>query len=86
MLWSCGFLKLAVGDELAWTKIQNYCETWYELLAGWLSFADPTVKIYELGRVAKRCIAKTGARNHMKHLDTVLLAAMEADIVQVFFM
>lgn len=68
---------------MAWSKIQNYCETWYELLAGWLFYSEPTVKTYELGMIAKRCIAKTGARNRMKHLDTVLLAAMEADILQV---
>lgn len=75
-------MRVAIGEEAAWSKMQIYCETWYELLAGWLFFTNPTVKTYELGRLAKRCIATTGARNHMRHLDVVLLAAMEVDIIQ----
>lgn len=76
-------LQLITGSELAWNEVEDYCETWYELLAGWLFYTDPTVKSYELGRVAKKCISKAGVRNHMKHLDTVLLAAMESNILQV---
>lgn len=76
-------MRLIVGEEAAWNEVQSQCEAWYELLAAWLLFTEPTIKSYELGQFAKRCISRMGVRNHMKHLDRVLLAAMELDILQV---
>jgi nuclear pore complex protein Nup85 len=76
-------MKLAVGDEIAWGEIQQYCEAWYELLAAWLFFTQPTVKSFELGQFAKQCITKMSIGSRIKHLDKVLLAAMEFDILQV---
>ncbi|RZC34971.1 nuclear pore complex protein Nup85 [Asbolus verrucosus] len=76
-------MKLAVGDEIAWGEIQQYCEAWYELLAAWLFFTQPTVKSFELGQLAKQCITKMSIGNRIKHLDRVLLAAMEFDVLQV---
>ncbi|CAH0563752.1 unnamed protein product [Brassicogethes aeneus] len=76
-------MRLVVGEETAWTEIQSHCETWYELLAAWLFYTEPTVKIFEVGQFAKHCITKMRMRNNMKHLDRVLLAAMEFDVLQV---
>lgn len=78
-------MGLIIGDETCWAEAQNQCETWYELLAGWLFYTEPTVKAYELGDFAKRCISRMNETNRMKHLDRVLIAAMEADILQVRF-
>lgn len=78
-------MRLVVGEESAWNEVQNQCETWYELLAAWLLFTEPTVKSFELGQYAKRCISRMGVRDRMKHLDRVLLATMELDILQVSF-
>ncbi|KAI4457128.1 frount protein-related [Holotrichia oblita] len=76
-------MRLVVGEEAAWSEVQNQCEAWYELLAAWLLYTEPTIKSFELGQFAKRCISRMGVRDHMKHLDRVLLAAMEMDILQV---
>ncbi|CAG9820063.1 unnamed protein product [Phaedon cochleariae] len=76
-------MRLVVGEEQAWIEIQDQCEAWYEYLAGWLFFTEPTVKPFELGQFAKRSITKMRMNHHMKHLDRVLLAAMEFDIFQV---
>ncbi|KAG5892368.1 hypothetical protein JTB14_035982 [Gonioctena quinquepunctata] len=76
-------MRLVVGEEQAWIEIQDQCEAWYEYLAGWLFFTEPTVKPFELGQFAKRSITKMRMNHHLKHLDRVLLAAMEFDIFQV---
>ena len=76
-------MRLVVGEESAWDQVQKKCEAWYELLAAWLLYTEPTVKSFDLGRFAKQCISRMGLKDHMKHLDRVLLAAMEADILQV---
>lgn len=72
-----------MGDEHAWAEVQDNCETWYEFLAGWLFYSEPTVKSFELGQFAKHSITKMQMKNHLKHLDRVLLAAMEFDMFQV---
>lgn len=76
-------MRLVVGEETAWSEVQHQCEAWYELLAAWLLYTEPAIKSFELGQFAKRCISRMGVRDHMKHLDRVLLAAMEMDILQV---
>lgn len=75
--------KILIGEEQAWTDIQTNCETWYEYLAGWLFYTEPTVKPFELSQFAKRSITKMRLTNKLKHLDRVLLAAMEFDLFQV---
>lgn len=72
-----------VGEEEAWAEIQNQCEAWYEFLAGWLFYTEPTVKTFELGQFAKLSITKMRMKHNLKHLDRVLLAAMEFDIFEV---
>lgn len=75
-------VKLMLGEETAWIICaQEHCETWYELLAGWLLYIEPTVQRFDLGRYASRCISRMSDSGNfeMKHLDQVLLAAMEGD-------
>lgn len=72
-----------MGEETAWAEIQSDCEAWYEYLAGWLFFTEPTLKSFELGQYAKHTITKIGMKNKLKHLDRVLLAAMEYNLFQV---
>lgn len=76
-------MRLVVGEEEAWAEIQSQCEAWYEFLAGWLFYTEPTVKSFELGSFAKHSITKMRMKHHMKHLDRVLLAAMEFDMFEV---
>lgn len=64
-------------------EIQSHCEAWYEFLAGWLFYTEPTVKTFELGQFAKHSITKMRIKHQMKHLDRVLLAAMEFDMFEV---
>lgn len=76
-------MRLIVGEEEAWAEIQSHCETWYEFLAGWLFYTEPSVKSFKLGQFAKLSIRKMRIKDHMKHLDRVLLAAMEFDLFEV---
>ncbi|KAB0793485.1 hypothetical protein PPYR_13105 [Photinus pyralis] len=76
-------MRLAVGDEVAWGEMQTHREPWYAFLAASLFFKEPTVKAFELGQFARQCIAKVGGAVKMRHLDQVLLASMELDIIQV---
>lgn len=75
--------RLVIGEDLAWSQVQEQFEAWYELLAAWLFFTEPTVKSFELGQFARTCISRMGVKDRMKHLDRVLLAALEKDILQV---
>ncbi|XP_050297593.1 nuclear pore complex protein Nup85 [Anthonomus grandis grandis] len=75
--------RLMVGEEEAWTEMIPKCEAWYEFLAGYLFYTEPMVKTFELGQYAKQSIAKMRMKHHLKHLDRVLLAAMEFDIFEV---
>lgn len=59
------------------------CEAWYELLADWLFFTEPTVKSFELGQFARRWLNRCGGKEHMKHLDYVILSALEFDLLEV---
>ncbi|XP_076272929.1 nuclear pore complex protein Nup75 isoform X2 [Rhynchophorus ferrugineus] len=76
-------MRLIVGEEEAWAEIQSNCEAWYEFLAGWLFYTEPAVKTFELGQFAKHSISKMRLKDHLKHLDRVLLAAMEFDLLEV---
>ncbi|KAL3272361.1 hypothetical protein HHI36_013840 [Cryptolaemus montrouzieri] len=76
-------MKIVVKDELAWAEIKKYCETWYEFLPAWLFYSEPAVKSYELGSFAKFSIKEMHVENKLKHLDKVLLAAMEYDLLEV---
>nr|CAH7742098.1 unnamed protein product [Callosobruchus chinensis] len=76
-------MRLVIGEEKAWAEVQERCEAWYEFLAGWLFYTEPTAKSFELGQYAKRSITKMKVANSLKHLDRVILAAMEFDIFQV---
>lgn len=76
-------MKMIVKDDNTWTEVQNHCETWYELLAGWLFFSDPAVKPYELGEHAKTCIKRMSVGNKLNHLDKILLAVLDYDLLEV---
>lgn len=76
-------MKIIVKDDLAWVEVKNYCETWFELLPAWLFYSDPTVKSYELGNYAKLCIKEMGKEDKLRHIDKVLLAAMQYDQLEV---
>lgn len=79
-------LQLVVGEEDAWNDILHKCEAWYEFLAAWLFFTEPTVKAFELGQYAVRCINRMGLQHRLRHLDHVLLSAMKAELVQVILL
>lgn len=79
-------MRLIVGEEAAWNEIQNRFEAWYEFLAAWLFFTEPIVKTYELVEYAQQCISRMDYSDRLKHLDHVLIAAMDVDVLQVIFL
>lgn len=76
-------MRLVIGEETAWSQAMSFCETWYELLPAWLLYTEPMVKSYELGKFAKLCIQRMEGKDEMRHLDKVLLATMEFDVMEV---
>lgn len=78
-------MRVVVGEELAWSTVEAQCEAWYELLGAWLFYTSPTAKSFELGQFAKTCMNRMGLDDSdtLKHLDRVLLAALEFDVLQV---
>ncbi|CAG9767112.1 unnamed protein product [Ceutorhynchus assimilis] len=76
-------MRLIVGEESAWAEMHPHCETWYDFLAGWLFYTEPTVKTFELGRFADQSIDRMRVKHHLKHLDRVLLAFMKFDLFEV---
>ena len=54
-------------------------------MIGKLLFTQPDVKCYDLSYFAEQAINKFGGLSKMTSLDSVLLAAIEDDVAQVFF-
>ena len=63
-----------------WTEPHNLR---YEWLVARLLYTLPTVKTYELGVHGAQAVDRFGGLGNMTTLDSVLLAALEADIPQV---
>jgi len=76
--------ELLAGAEDALTKAADKCETWYQWMVARLLYTQPTVKAYDLSFHAQQAIDKFGGLSSMTTLDSVLLAAVETDIPQVF--
>ena len=75
--------QLLAGQEEALLLAAERCETWYEWLVARLLYTLPTVKTYELGVHGAQAVDRFGGLGSMTTLDSVLLAALEADIPQV---
>ena len=75
--------ELLAGQEAALSAAAERCETWYEWLVARLLYTLPTVKTYDLGIHGQQAVDKFGGLSTMTTLDSVLLAALEADIPQV---
>jgi len=75
--------QLLAGQEEALHQAAERCETWYEWLVARLLYTLPTVKNYELGVHGAQAVDRFGGLGSMTTLDSVLLAALEADIPQV---
>jgi len=75
--------EILAGQESALSKAVTRCETWYEWLVSKLLYTQPTVKTYDLSVHGQQAVDKFGGLGSMTTLDSVLLAALEADIPQV---
>jgi hypothetical protein len=78
--------QVMVGDEEAFLEVKDQCGTWYQFMASWLLYTEPTVKSFDLSYHAHQCIAKFGGISRLKHSDLILLALMESDLHQVIFL
>jgi hypothetical protein len=75
-----------VGDAEAFLEVKDQCGTWYQFMASWLLYTEPTVKSFDLSYHAHQCIAKFGGISRLKHSDLILLALMESNLHQVIFL
>lgn len=75
-----------VGNAEAFMEVKDQCGTWYQFMASWLLYTEPTVKSFDLSYHAHQCIAKFGGISRLKHSDLILLALMESDLYQVKFL
>jgi len=71
------------GAEGALAQVAEHCETWYQWLVARLLYTQPTVRTYELSLHSSQAVDRFGGLRSMTTLDSVLLAAMEADLGQV---
>ena len=78
--------QLMVGNAEAFMEVKDQCGTWYQFMASWLLYTEPTVKSFDLSYHAHQCIAKFGGISRLKHSDLILLALMESDLYQVTFL
>jgi len=75
-----------VGNAESFMEVKDQCGTWYQFMASWLLYTEPTVKSFDLSYHAHQCIAKFGGISRLKHSDLILLALMESDLYQVTFL
>ncbi|GFG30209.1 hypothetical protein Cfor_10183 [Coptotermes formosanus] len=75
-------ITLMVGNAEAFLEVKDHCGTWYQFMASWLLYTEPTVKSFDLSYHAHQCIAKFGGISRLKHSDLILLALMESDLYQ----
>ncbi|XP_069690987.1 nuclear pore complex protein Nup85 isoform X1 [Periplaneta americana] len=76
-------MKLMAGNPEAFLEVKDQCESWYQFMASWLLYTEPTVKSFDLSYHAHQCIAKFGGISSLKESDLILLALMESDQLQV---
>lgn len=76
-------VKLLAGDPEAFSEVKDQCESWYQFMASWLLYTEPTVKTFDLSYHAHQCVAKFGGIPRLKNTDHILLALMESDLHQV---
>jgi hypothetical protein len=78
--------QLMTGNAEAFLEVKDQCGTWYQFMASWLLYTEPTVKSFDLSYHAHQCIAKFGGISKLKHSDLILLALMESDLYQVTYL
>ena len=74
---------LLAGQEDSLSRAVGECEVWYEWLVPNLLYTRPAVKTYDLSVHGQQAIDKFGGLSSMTTMDSVLLAVLEADILQV---
>ena len=76
-------MQFMAGEESALEKVRPLCETWYQMLSCWVQYKIPTLVLHNLSRHSKSFVQKYGPPGGPKLIDSILLAAMDADIHQV---
>nr|CAD7586099.1 unnamed protein product [Timema genevievae] len=76
-------MKLLCGDKEAFSEVKGHCETWYQYMAAWLLYTEPTVKSFDLTFHAHQCIALFRGLDKLNSTDVIILALLEADLQKV---
>nr|CAD7405810.1 unnamed protein product [Timema poppensis] len=76
---------LLCGDKEAFSEVKGQCETWYQYMAAWLLYTEPTVKSFDLTFHAHQCIALFRGLDKLNTTDVIILALLEADLQKVGF-
>nr|CAD7569501.1 unnamed protein product [Timema californicum] len=77
--------SLLCGDKEAFSEVKGHCETWYQYMAAWLLYTEPTVKSFDLTFHAHQCIALFRGPDKLNTTDVIILALLEADLQKVGF-
>nr|CAD7423367.1 unnamed protein product [Timema monikensis] len=75
--------SLLCGDKEAFSEVKSHCETWYQYMAAWLLYTEPTVKSFDLTFHAHQCIALFRGLDKLNTTDVIILALLEADLQKV---
>nr|CAD7263018.1 unnamed protein product [Timema shepardi] len=76
-------MTLLCGDKEAFSEVKGHCETWYQYMAAWLLYTEPTVKSFDLTFHAHQCIALFRGPDKLNTTDVIILALLEADLQKV---
>nr|CAD7461770.1 unnamed protein product [Timema tahoe] len=80
ILKSMPTFSLLCGDKEAFSEVKGHCETWYQYMAAWLLYTEPTVKSFDLTFHAHQCIALFRGLDKLNSTDVIILALLEADL------
>ncbi|CAG2055847.1 unnamed protein product, partial [Timema podura] len=83
ILKSMPTFSLLCGDKEAFSEVKGHCETWYQYMAAWLLYTEPTVKSFDLTFHAHQCIALFRGLDKLNSTDVIILALLEADLQKV---
>ncbi|KAK7073302.1 Nucleoporin nup85 [Halocaridina rubra] len=75
--------QILCGDQSTITSLRDLMDTWYHFMVSTLLFTNPTIKFFRLHAAAQDAISAMRGEDMTTSLDHVLLAAMEADALQV---
>ncbi|XP_052263142.1 nuclear pore complex protein Nup85-like isoform X2 [Dreissena polymorpha] len=75
--------RILCGEDRVFSDLKDLCETWYHMLVSKMLYQKPTVKSVDLHYYVQTCMDEFRSDGRKGEMDSILLSAMEFDILQV---